>query len=497
MTTAEVYDLIHNKFDIGRNVRDHSTSANVFEVQALRALLAKQFVTDLNNMDQNQPVQIKELKSGPDFLAEAYGAAYDEDNPPTIEKAKRDAEKIWQKSGFETFLHGSIEKLNEKAAPRSIESALNHCHGYLYRLYESLTIRQQLLSADEQVLRHQGGALLADIQKLHDVMEKQKTALDDEQTRITTHFRSQVTQMKSDVREQLTRVLDDRILLDSADRKVAGMTNMENQTTPIFLQSYYHSVIGKMATVLRNQAISGGILKFKNEEEGRYFVRNIERRIRLISENASSTIRTDVDKECELAWSRLNQHLQENTQEIIKNVQNRLASDLDIKFEKPPGFDPVHPVPRGYELKSRKNYRPWWLLWLIPISYEEGTAYEIKISSLTRHCVNILENYMSAIENELNTYLTSVLKNNFDQHFDKLKNSLALYQDYVNKSLDDKARTIDEKATLKVSLVEFIKQINDQIRVVADIQRNFESGAYSTSVDVETNFSIVFDPSLS
>ena len=374
-------------------------------------------------MDQNQPVQIKDLESGPDFLAEAYEAAYDDDDPPMIEKAKRDAEKLWQKSGFKTFLHGSIEKLNEKAARRSIESALNHCHGYLYRLYESLTIRERLLSADEQILRRQGSALLADIRKLYDVMKKQKTTLDNEQTRITTHFRGQVTQMKSDAREQLTKVLDDRGLFDSADRKVAGMTNMENQTIPIFVQSYYHNVMGKVATVLRNQAISGGILKFQNEEAGRYFLRDIEQRIRLISENASSTICTDVDKEWELAWARLNQHLQENTQEIIRNVQNRLANAFDIKFEKPPSFDLVHPTPRLYELKARKTYRPWWLLWLIPIPYEEGTTYEIKISSLIRHCMTILENCTGVCKKTWNKNIFS--KSFFSTIINNSKNSFS------------------------------------------------------------------------
>ena len=145
MSPAEVYNLVHNKFGIGQNVTNHSKSNYVFEVQALRALLAKQFLTDLNDMDPNQPLPIKDLKSGSDFLTEAYGAAYDEDDPPSIDKARMDAAKLWRKSGFEAFLNGSIEKLIERAAPRTIESALNHCQGCLNRLHENLNIREKLL----------------------------------------------------------------------------------------------------------------------------------------------------------------------------------------------------------------------------------------------------------------------------------------------------------------------------------------------------------------
>jgi hypothetical protein len=489
MTPAQVYDLVCNIFDIGQNVVDHSTSSYVFEVQALRALLAKQFLTDLNDVDQNQLFQIKDLKSGSDFLAEAYGAAYDEEDPPTIDKAKRDAAKLWRRSGFETFLHGSIEKLIEKAAPRAIESALNNCQSYLHRLHENLTIREKLLCADEQALRHQSDALFADIQKLHDVMEKQRTVLGDEQTRITTHFQMQFTQMKTDALGQLKRVLNDHVLFDSVDMNSAAMTIMGSHTSPVFVRSSFHNIIWKIAKALGDQAVSGGILKFENEFEGRNFIRDIERQIRAISEDASVKIRVHVDKECDLACARLNQHLQDNTKEILKIAQNRLANTFDIQFEKPPSFDPVYSASTDFELKLQKTYRPWWLLRLISISYDEGyiegTTYQIRINNMKRHCMNLLETHMNAIEIELNTYLTDVLKHNFDQHFDKLKELLSLYHNYVNKSLDDQARTIDEKATLKVSLVEFIKQIKDQIKVVTDIQKKFESRAYSTSVDVE------------
>jgi hypothetical protein len=489
MTPAQVYDHVYNTFHIGQNVVGHSTSGYVFEVQALRALLAKQFLTDLNDMNQNQSFQIKDLKSGSDFLAEAYGAAYDEEDPPTIDKAKRDAAKLWRRSGFETFLHGSIEKLIEKAAPRAIESALNHCQSYLHRLHENLTIREKLLCADEQALRHQSDALLADMQKVHDVMEKQRTALGDEQTRITTQFQMQFTQMKKETLGQLTRMLNDHGLFNVVDMNSAAMTIMGATTPPIFLRSSFHNMIWRIAKALGDQAVSGGILKFEKEFQGRNFIRDIERQICAISEAASVEVGVHVDKECDLACARLNQHLQENTKEILKTAQNRLANTFDIKFEKPPIFDPVYSASTDFELKLQKTYRPWWLLGLISISYDEGyvegTTYQIRIDNMKRHCMKLLETHMSAIERELNKYLTDVLKQNFDQHFDKLRELLSLYLDYVNKSLDDQARTRDEKATLKVLLVEFIKQINDQIKVVTDIQKNFESRAYSTSVDAE------------
>lgn len=483
MNSTQVYDLAHNKFDIGQNVFNHSTFSNVFEVQALRALLAKQFLRDLNDMDQEHPLQIKDLKSGSDFLAEAYGAAYDEDDPPTVDKARMDAMKLWRRSGFETFLNGSIEKLIERAAPRTIESALNHCQSCLYRLQEELTIREKLLSADEGALLLQSDALFTDMEKLQDVMETQRTALRNEQTRIITHFKTQFTEMKEYALKQLTIVLQEYFEPGSVKVKSSATTST------VLLSSPLHYVMWQIAKTLSSRAFSGGILKFENESDGRYFIRSIERQIRAIPEDALVKIKIDVDKECYLACTRFNQYLQENTNEILTTAQNRLANTFDIQFREPPTFDPVYFASTGSKLRLQKTYRPWWLLGMISVTYDEGyedsTTYQIKISNMKKHCLNLLQTHMNAIETKLNTYLTNVLGDNFDQHFHKLNEYLSLYSGYITKSLDDQARTIDEKAVLKLLLIEFIQQINDQIKMVTDIQEYFDSREYSTSVPAE------------
>jgi predicted GTPase len=491
MSPAEVHDLVRNKFNIGEASSDYQTTSRVFEVQALRALLAKQFSTDVNSMDRSEPFIIRDLKSGPDFLAEAYGAAYDDDDPPTIEKAKADAMKLWNKSGFGAFLQGSIEKLIERAAPRAIESALNHCQSNLHGLHEILTIREKLLCANEEALLLQINALVADMQKVRNVMEEQWIALQQEQTTMTTRFRTQFTQIKEHAVSQL-EVFDERFrsegIYQSAYVDVPGKTATDFLSA-VFVRSPIHDVMWRLAMALRDRAYSDGVFKFENELDGRRFTRNIERQIRNISEKALIKIRDEVDRECDLACARLNQHLQKNTKDILAAAQNRLANAFDIQFRKPPSFKPAYATSNDFELKLQKTYSPWWLFNVFSIPYEEGyitgTTYQIRMSSLKTYCINLLHAQMNAIETELSRYLTDVLQDNFTRHFKELENYLARYRDYVNKSLHDQARTIDEKVELKVLLLDLVKQIDDKSKALTDIHEFFESHAYSTSVDVE------------
>ena len=92
---------------------------------------------------------------------------------------------------------------------------------------------------------------------------------------------------------------------------------------------------------------------------------------------------------------------------------------------------------------------------------------------------------MDMIEKQLNEYLTDILSCSFDQHFNNLTEYLLRYRDYIEKSLKDQVRSRDEKIQLKASLIEFIQQINDQIKMVNEIREFFESREYSTSVDAE------------
>lgn len=509
ITTTEVYEFVRNKFDFGQVTSDQQTTNRIFEVQALRALLAKQFLKDINDTNQSSSLKITDLKSGSDFLAEAYGAAYDEDDPPTIDKAIKDATKLWKKSGFDVFLNGAVEQLIERAAPRAIESALNHCDSCLDQLHENLTIREKLLSADEETLRLQSEELLADLQKMDRIMKTQKATLIDEQTKIITDFRRIFTNVKANVLMQLTAALDEHFQFSSVVTKVSNIANLLPNTpatadiaagtsavvavssiTPILVvNSPVHSFMWKMANVLVNRAISDGKLKFENEGEGRSFIRDIEGRIRDLSQIVSTRIQADVDERSEQACTRLNEHLRKDTEDILRTAQNRLTSTFNIQFEKPRICNPVHSVSADFELKLGKTYRPWWLLYLFEISYEngyvEGTTYQIKISDLKQHCIRRLDSHMDMIEKQLNEYLTDILSCSFDQHFNNLTEYLLRYRDYIEKSLKDQVRSRDEKIQLKASLIEFIQQINDQIKMVNEIREFFESREYSTSVDAE------------
>ncbi|CAF0988582.1 unnamed protein product [Adineta steineri] len=492
MSKAEVHDLVRNKFDIGQAASDHQTASRVFEVQAYRALLAKQFLTEVSRMDPNQQFAIENLESGSDFLQEAYGPIYDNENPPTIHKAKADALKLWQQSGFESFLNGAVEKLIERAAPRVIESALNHCQSNLDRLHEVLTIRERLLWADEKALRLQSDVLYVEMQCAQNIMEEQNATLVDEQTRITDYFQTQFKQMEENTLKQLEEVFKEYYRPDQLYRAHSGNTNSSKDiigtASTVIIPSPIHKFMRRVGTTIDHLANRHGLLIFKNEYDGLNFIRSVARQIRAITDVALLSIRNDVDLQCDEACLRLNHQLEEKTKELLIAAQNQLADAFNIQFRKPPNFDIIYSIPRDFELKLQKIFTPWWLFGLVTILYDdgyvEGTKYQIIISEMKNHFICQFQTHMKEIETELDQYLTDVLNKSFTRHFQELNDYLARYQNYVNKSIDDQVRTIAEKITLKRKVLELKEQIEENMQLVSGIHEFFESHEHPTSVDV-------------
>jgi hypothetical protein len=495
MTKAQVQQLIKKMFLIDQE----SSSGNdrIFEVQAFRALMSKQFFIELSavpEQDDGNTFDISSLPSSKDFVNEAYGAAYNEDSPPTKDKAIEDARILWRKSGFEAFLDGVIEKLIEKAAPRLLEEALVRCRKYVHALHESLLIRERLLDADEQKLCAQMNALQDDCNKLTRVMDDQRSKLTEEQKTLENLF-SEYFKTVEEASQQEMRSIFEQVKSDVREEREQEQEGREQITNTM------HTLAAALATVFyRNArtAIVGAALQlglaykkysdnwatteritFTEEVDARNFVRQIEAKVRAIPEAALASLRSHVDEQCGSFCSRLNKHLQENTSDIQITTQERLINELKIEFPKPPMLDLKFSdaTAKSSEMKFEKTHAPWWLLHLVSIGYEqgvrEGTSYHVSMASMKAHCKRLLTASMKSIEENLQRYVTDELKQTFDLHFEKLQGNLKRYQNYVTQSLTDQKRTTENKAEIKRQLMKQREHIHEYETTLETISKNF------------------------
>lgn len=486
MTTEDVCKFVRENFDIGIGKTEEDDN-RVFEIQAIRALLAKQFCIELDQIQESETIQYEDLDSGQDFLTEAYGATYDETNAPTRQKIKSDAVKLWQKSGFEQFLSGAVEKLIERAAPRILNNALTKCTGGMNGLRESLEVREQLLEADVTKLHTQINAFQDDFAKLSNIMKKEKNAPHNEQQQLIAKIGDASMIVFSEAERQLNKLLNE-------DLKCNEQTAMQETNMEVDIYGAVESLLSKntrmvihhtlciIRQLLTKYANSGSSFEFDSEIEGQEFIANIKRQVQNIPEKAVITIRRTVDAECNSACQRLHDRLHKATQGVLYDAQTRFTNTFKIELQKPPILDLQFKEPTESIIHMDKTYRPWWLLGLVNIPYDEGyregTKYHLKKASVKTHFTKFLKICMDLVHTKLNEYLKSKLEQIFDQYFHEIKSQLEKYQNYVKQSVSDHKRTIEEKAIFKKELLHVRGQLtilHEKLNAIkADFQRQIK-----------------------
>jgi GTPase SAR1 family protein len=495
MTKDQVQQLIKKMFSIDEE--SGSKYDRIFEVQAFRALMSKQFFIELSALPTQDDIDrfdITALPSGQDFVNEAYGTAFDEDNPPTRDKAIQDARAMWRKSGFEAFLNGAIEKLIGKAAPHLLEEAFVRCRRNVHALHENLLIREQLIDADEQKLHAQIDALQNDSRELTNVMHEQMQELQNEQETMkflfTEHFQNVEEESQRQMQSMFDQVQSD---IHEEDDQQPGETGKMVHTVPELATILATLVYQKARTAISDAVLQLGFafkrysttwptlerISFASEEDARRFLAKIEVNVRGISEAALVSLRKHVDEQCRYFCSRLDDHLQNNTHFILAITQERLINELKIQFPDPPILKLKYSDDNAIctEVKLEKTYSPWWLLHLVNISYEcgekEGTSYHISMDNLKIRCQRLLTQSMKSIEENLQRYIDGELQQTFNSHFEKLQENFKRYQHYVQQSLTDQRRTTDDKAEFRRQLKQRREHMNNYEKTLETISENF------------------------
>ena len=486
MKPDEVRDFVKTHLKIGQNDQNSIMENRVFEVQALRALLAKQFFLEVEAVgDSAKPFKIDELPSGSDFVAEAYGATYDEKLERSKDDVTKDATTLWGKSGYEKFLNEAIETLIKRAAPRIIESALCSIHFNMRELRENLSTRERMLDAKVSHLLSRIRALQRDRDKMTAVMQAQKSTVNKFQAEMKAKFKIQFVEVKSEGVKQLATVFE---CLNRDNGALALQTHIPQASWEGSDSFTRRLAAGVVRLALSFSSLMDKIknIVFESADNAHRWIRSIERDVSNIAEDAVSSIRDKLDTQCSDVCTELNQHLHSITQKIIQNTQNEFLESFNVVLEKPRMLE-VHFAEEPMSvMKVHKTYKPWWTLGLISVTYEdeikEGTSYHVKLSSFERHCQQIFEANMAALEKGLNEYLHGALQVTFDTHFNELQSTLEKYEFYLTQSMQDQQRTADEKARFRQKLLQLRDNVDKQREVVSKIQQDFRTQFRDTMV---------------
>jgi GTPase SAR1 family protein len=129
MTTDQVLQFVNTNFGI-------SNPEQIFEISAINALLATQFLREIEKYPETS---IAQLETAPALAKATLGLDWQEElTQISAEKLKAKAEKLWQLSGFAAFLEKSIRTPITEGTHRGMRNALELSSNCLSKLYADL-----------------------------------------------------------------------------------------------------------------------------------------------------------------------------------------------------------------------------------------------------------------------------------------------------------------------------------------------------------------------
>ncbi|CAF3795821.1 unnamed protein product [Rotaria sp. Silwood1] len=454
LTQDQVKELVITKFGIGTIYENR-----VFEIQARRALLSKQFRLELLSSNSSD---IKDLPSATDSIAEAFGVR-GKRKTPTMEELHEAIECLWQESGFPSFLHDAIECLITKAAPRCLASALAFGRSANERLKENVHVRRQLLDQDANKLNEEIINLSEDLDKLDEVMETQRTILEQtKQNGIQHDIKAIFDEAKSKGFQTLQMKFDD-LKKKYSDRSLflAGATNVKNilRKTESDEKSLKKAIFQDIFLWLIERMTTSNDLQFDTELEAKNAIKSIETQVHDISQEVLHTISAAINEKCEYLREKLNADLKHETEEVLTKAQNRLRNTFNLIISSHPFNEkvPLHLQAIANRYKIERTHRVWWTLWLVQIPFDDDNKdseakYRIRLEKLKNHCFAIFNANILTVTLQVIEYLNNELHIRFENHFKELETYLKRYQNFIMESLIMTYKTKEEQVEFKLQL---------------------------------------------
>lgn len=422
----------------------------VFEISARRAFSAASFLLEKAHYPERE---VSEMRTARSLAQEVYGIDWEEDlAEATTEVLDQKAQSLLKKSGFPPFLDESISALMERAAPKSMRSALETARNRLKELNNDIDLRSKAISLDEQELRLQIGALDDDLNKLETCRKRMKEVAQD---------RSNLDEKLNDILDKLKKSVTfevEKFFIEEEYQK-AGIEKktllLFNKMKNVIFQDSYkdtrqirfeHEALAKNFIDLilslhkslveqRLQEVSPHI-KAEVEETRKQFVSQVEKEIKPIIERAYKRLNEAFDLNLDLPSLTLSPIERDMVKPTIQEDKRRIPQEDCVTYE------------------ERRDWYHW--LWLVPYKKEvriksedkEEAYYTVYLSEIQININEWIEKIISNIKHSINKYFDKDYQNQVEHYFDNLDGYLLKYQDSLKKAQKNQNRSLEEKRGL-------------------------------------------------
>ncbi|ELS01319.1 dynamin family protein [Xenococcus sp. PCC 7305] len=464
MTTEQVKNFVAADLELSQD----NISERVFEISAIRAFAATQFLLEVQ---QNPKIKLLEIKSLETVAQEIFGIDWDEEiEDVTVKFLAQKALKLWKKSGFAPFLEKAIASLMETAAPRCLLSALNLSRYRLLELKDDISLRSNAITQDAVKLQDEITALEKDLAYLESCrnnlqqIEEIKNRLQYNLEIILVSLKNQATITLEDYFTAAEYQEGDAIKkVDMQARKLL-LTNLGD------FELFPKWITKKLKENLENT--TSGIIPFKTEQQAEAFTQKTLVWAKARFENLMLSTRKDIETEISQTNHNLIELLTKETQPIIKRAKGRLQANFEISLELPiPDLNIQESLNLDKNSLIKKNThliegdfdervvkKRAWYYWfgVVPFyttesyqkPYKKENYYTVSLEEVVATINVSSDNFVENIKIKIVEHFEGNLKDQVELFFGRLDNYLNGYLENLQQAQADHLLSLEQREEL-------------------------------------------------
>lgn len=478
MTPEQVREFVIA--DLG--LKSDGASDRIFEIAAIRAFTATQFLLEIQ---QNPGIQLLEIKSLTSLAEEALGIDWDEElDDININILAKKAQKLWQKSGFAAFIDSAISTLMTNAAPQCLLNALNLSRNHLRAIKDDLNLRSQAISEDTAKIQAEIKSLENDLSYLESCRGRLST-IADIKIKLQQNLQLLLGQLKNEA------AIDVENFFAGEEYEQADVIKKADIHTRNLLLSNLgdFELFPKWVSENLKAGIeykTAGIVSFKTELEAEYFTQEAVGKAKQRLEKLILKVSENIELEVKQAREDLESFLIQETQEIINNAQNRLQTAFEVELNLPSpiinGNQEIYLEGQFVKTKSRlvdDGYderlvkKRAWYYWFGIITFYRQEKYKKPYKKEDYYTVSVYEiidqinfssdNFVDEIQQKITMYLEQELHKQVDNFFVKLDKYLGGYLKSLQQAQADHKLSLEQREKLSHSLARLIPQTTNYI----------------------------------
>lgn len=457
MTTEQVQQFVDAEFHIGGS-RDIN---RVFEISARRAFTSANFLIESY---EGSISSVTKMKTAQALAEEVFGIDWEEDiEKATLEELKDKAQKLLNKSGFNSFIDGAINALIAEAAPRCMKSALKITSSLLGELKGDIEFRKKAIDQEEGKLKEEIEAFEKDLQELEKFH----------------HHLQEVERIKKDLFDKLNQQIDDikRKAKDSIKKGFAEEAEKGKNSLDIIAE--------KFRSFISFNKKNSDILEFQEKYAAQLFAEQAIASTKRVVEPLLETELKKVESSIENKRRDLTNSLKKKIQPLIQQARQRLKGlDLPVitielllpmptldtgEIEITPDIkQQTRTQDGGYETKvvRKRKFQHW--LWIVP---KEETIrvkrpdinenyYTVSRQEIVEKSNQYIENSIENIKQRVEKYIDDEFKQEVTKFFEELDSQLSNISKQLKSAQQAQKLEAQEREKLVAKINSLLPEVN-------------------------------------